>query len=272
MKHERGPRPERGMTDEEARAYGTLPPEGWRPPALPGPARTLHGAARTALGAAALGGQLVAWRGGGGRPEQEAYDALRRVAWRTLRVLGIRLEVLGEPPGHGVVLMWNQESHLDHLLLPAAIPRPVRTLYNVELGRFPVYGEYLRRTGNYLVDRFDEAQWRASIARAASDVASGRVTLLLSPEGTRSWDGELLSMKRGGFLIAVRAQAPIVPIVLVGGHRRLPRTSALVRPGAARAVFARPIPTAGATDDDIPALMDAVRRSFSEAKARYAPR
>lgn len=165
--------------------------------------------------------------------------------------------------------MWNQESHLDHLLLVAAISTPFRALYNIEVAHVPLFGDYLRRAGNYLIDRHDEAQWRASLAQAAKDIRESGITLLLSPEGTRSWDGELLSLKRGGFLLTVAAQAPIVPLTLVGGYERLPRTAMVVRPGKIWAIFGKPIETSGCTDEDIGRLQAQVAEVFQTTKAKY---
>src|SRR5438132_870791 len=68
-----------------------------------------------------------------------------------VRDLGIDLEVLHEervPPRGGLVLMWNQESHLDHLVLAVAIPRPFFSLFNNEVARVPLYGAHMRATGH----------------------------------------------------------------------------------------------------------------------------
>ena len=96
-----------------------------------------------------------------------------RRSLRALRWLGVELEILraeAVPAVGGVVFMWNQESHLDHFVLGAAVPRPFHSLYNLEVSRIPLYGEYLRRSGHFLVDRREETQWRASVAAAASHV------------------------------------------------------------------------------------------------------
>jgi hypothetical protein len=56
----------------------------------------------------------------------EGLAAIRPLFGRTLRRLGVTLEVLHAarvPASGGLVLMWNQETHLDHLVLPVAIPR-----------------------------------------------------------------------------------------------------------------------------------------------------
>ena len=198
----------------------------------------------------------------------DGLAAVRGAFAPTLRRLGVDLEVLFAErvrTDGGLVLMWNQESHLDHLVLASAIPRPFFSLYNNEISRFPFYGAHMRATGHVHVDRNDEAQWRPSIARAAERVAQGQC-VLVSPEGTRSWDGCLLPMKRGAFILAAASQQPIVCVTVIGGHARLPRGSAVVRAGRIRVVFAAPI----ANDGDEGALAERVAASFEETKRAHA--
>lgn len=198
----------------------------------------------------------------------EGSKGIKTAFVRTLRRAGVTLEVLHAervPAAGGLVLMWNQESHLDHLVLGAAIPRPFLSLYNNEVARVPFYGEYMKRTGHLHIDRTNEAQWRASVARAAAQAQQGDC-ILVSPEGTRSWDGELLPMKRGAFLLATAAARPIICITVIGGHDRMPRGSAVVRRGPIRVVFSAPIPTAGETADRL-ALR--VAETFRDIKAQY---
>jgi 1-acyl-sn-glycerol-3-phosphate acyltransferase len=185
-----------------------------------------------------------------------------------LHHLGVELEVLFPEralSGGGLVLMWNQESHLDHLVLASAIPRPFFSLYNNEIARFPLYGAHMRATGHVHVDRNDESQWRPAIARAAARVQGGEC-VLVSPEGTRSWDGRLLPMKRGAFILAAASGRPIVCVTVVGGHARLPRGSAVVRGGPVRVVFAEPV----APDSDEAALAGRVTATFERVKADHA--
>jgi 1-acyl-sn-glycerol-3-phosphate acyltransferase len=195
---------------------------------------------------------------------EDGLALIRRVFSGTLRRLGIRLEVAGTehvPRDGGVVFMWNQESHLDHLALPCALPRPFFSLYNNEVARIPWYGARLRATGHVHVDRNDEAQWRPAIARAAERVHAGEC-VLVSPEGTRSADGRLLPMKRGAMLLAVAAERPIVCVTVVGGHERMPRGSAIVRAGPMRILFSEPLACAR----DATSVAAAVVRTFEQHK------
>lgn len=198
----------------------------------------------------------------------EGLTEIRASFGRSLDRLGIDLEVLHAervPREGGLLFMWNQESHLDHLVLPVAIPRPFISLYNNAIARTPFYGAQLRRSGHLHVDRTDEAQWRAAIARAAARARDG-ACILVSPEGTRSWDGELLPMKRGAFLMAEAAARPIVCVTLIGGHARMPRGSPFVRGGPMRAVFSEAIDVEGLP---VNRLQEIVAETFRETKRRY---
>ncbi|MCC7537227.1 MAG: 1-acyl-sn-glycerol-3-phosphate acyltransferase [Deltaproteobacteria bacterium] len=183
--------------------------------------------------------------------------------------LGVDLEVLHAervPSRGGLVFMWNQESHLDHLVLPCAIPRPFFSTYNNAVARVPLYARHLRRAGHVHLDRDDETQWRAAVALAARRVHGGEC-VLVSPEGTRSRGGQLLPMKRGAFLLAVQSRQPIVCVTVIGGAQRLPRDAYWVRPGPMRVVLGEPIATEDATLDDHEALKQAVVETFTRTKA-----
>jgi 1-acyl-sn-glycerol-3-phosphate acyltransferase len=160
--------------------------------------------------------------------------------------------------------MWNQTSHLDHLVLPIAIPRPFHSTYNNEVRRFPIYGKRLARTDHFWIDRNDEVQWRAQIAVAAERVACG-ACVLISPEGTRSHDGRLLPMKRGAFLLARQARRPIVCVTVRGARACLPRGAFAVRPGVIDVELSEPIAVDDASSPQLEALVIA---AFESSLAR----
>jgi len=199
----------------------------------------------------------------------EGLAHIRSKYEKMLVQLGIDLHVHRAervPREGGLLFFWNQESHLDHLVLPCAIPRPFLSLYNNAIARTPFYGAHMRRTGHLHVDRTDETQWRKSVARAAEEARNG-ACVLLSPEGTRSWDGKLLPLKRGGFIMAAQSEQPIVCVTVIGGHERMPRGSPIIRKGPVHVVLSDPIATRGESEAH---LMDAVATTFRETKAQFS--
>jgi 1-acyl-sn-glycerol-3-phosphate acyltransferase len=121
-----------------------------------------------------------------------------------------------------------------------------------------VFGWVLLSLGQIMVDRADASQAREALASAASGLA-GNHSVLIYPEGTRSRDGKLQPLKKGGFFIAMRAGLPIVPVRVSGSHDIVPSGSLSVRPGHVVVELFDPIPTEGMTDADIPKLIERVR-------------
>ena len=99
------------------------------------------------------------------------------------------------------------------------------------------------------------------MASAASGL-SGNNSVLIYPEGTRSKDGKLQPLKKGGFHIAVQAGLPIVPVRVSGSREIVPSGSLSVRPGHVVVELFDPIPTAGKTEADIPELIGRVREAL----------
>ena len=73
----------------------------------------------------------------------------------------------------------------------------------------------MRRGGYIALDRGDGRKALKSMDEAAAQIKGG-TSVIIFPEGTRTRDGQLLPFKRGGFLLAVKAGVPVVPVSIVG--------------------------------------------------------
>jgi 1-acyl-sn-glycerol-3-phosphate acyltransferase len=156
------------------------------------------------------------------------------------------------------VFMSNHASHVDSLALAVSIPHPLHWVFKKELSKIPVFGWVLLSLGQIMVDRRNAVQSRSALANAAAGL-TGNHSILIYVEGTRSKDGKLQPLKKGGFHIAVQAGLPIVPVRVSGSHEIIPSGSLRVRPGRVVVELFDPIPTEGATGADIPELMSKVR-------------
>ena len=105
----------------------------------------------------------------------------------------------------------------------------LHVLYKAELHKFPIMGTVLDVGGFVPIDRRDREQAMVAIAKGAQSLRHGN-SFLIFPEGTRSRDGQLLPFKKGGFIMALQAQAPIVPVAVQGGRAAMRKGSAIVRP------------------------------------------
>jgi 1-acyl-sn-glycerol-3-phosphate acyltransferase len=185
--------------------------------------------------------------------------------WVALTLAGIRYRVAGREnvPGTAVVFCSNHESNVDPPLLFRALHPQLHVLYKAELHKFPLMGTLFDIGGFVPIDRGDRDKALASIARGAAAIRAGR-SFLIFPEGTRSRAGHLLPFKKGGFIMAIEAQAPIIPVAIQGGRAAMRKGSAWVQPVKVSVRIGKPIPTRGLSLEDRDALIGRVRGAVQE--------
>lgn len=156
------------------------------------------------------------------------------------------------------IFVMNHTSMIDIVAAFVAIPVNIRFVAKHVLKYVPFLGWYMWATGMIFVDRSNRERAVRSLVAAGERIRGG-ANILAYPEGTRTRDGAILPFKKGPFVVALRAQVPIIPVAIEGAVRVLPRDGFKVRPGTIRVKFGQPIETAGLTDDDRDALMHRVR-------------
>lgn len=181
-----------------------------------------------------------------------------------LWLTGIRYTVTGAEhvdPNRAAVYAVNHTSNVEPPILFAALsdlfPR-LRILYKAELRRLPVLTRAWDLAGFVPLERGNREQSLPAIRGAAQALREGN-SFLIFPEGTRSRTGELLPFKKGGFMMALQAQAPIVPVAIQGARAAMRKGSPWIQPVTVRIAFGPPIPTAGLTTEERDALIGRVR-------------
>ena len=180
-----------------------------------------------------------------------------------LRLGGIRLDVRGRekiPPDRAVVFMANHESNIDSPAIAVCLP-PVLVLGKKEAFRIPVLGRAMRMRGFIPVDRKERERAIEAVERASEALRGGK-SFLIFPEGTRSPDGRLQRLKKGGFIMALKAGAPIVPVSLSGGRRIMGKGEAAIHAGRIRVTFHDPVRTDHRSLEDRDQVMEEVRQAL----------
>jgi 1-acyl-sn-glycerol-3-phosphate acyltransferase len=193
--------------------------------------------------------------------------------WLGLRLSGIRTVVEGaEHVQHhrAAVYAANHTSQVEPPiifdLLRDLFPR-LRILYKAELRKLPILVRAFDLAGFVPLERGNRDQSLPAIERAADALREGN-SFLIFPEGTRSRTGELLPFKKGGFILAIKGQAPIVPVAISGARAAMRKGSLVIYPVTVHVRLARPIETAGLTLDDRDTLVSAVREKIETLLAK----
>ena len=174
---------------------------------------------------------------------------------------GIRTRVAGReniPSGRAVVFCANHQSNVDPPILFRALHPRLHVLFKKELTRLPLLGRVFQIGGFVPIDRRSREHSMAAIEQAAESLRQGN-SFLTFPEGTRSRSGSLLPFKRGPFLMALKAQVPVVPVAVQGGTASMRKGSRIVRSVTVSVRVGEPIETKGMDLSQRDQLADQVR-------------
>ena len=181
-----------------------------------------------------------------------------------LALSGIRYRVAGRehlPAGRTAVYCANHQSNVDAPLLFLVLHPRLRLLFKQEFEKVPILGPACGVAGFIPVERDNPSQSQAAVDAAAHELALGR-SFLVFPEGTRSRTGNLLPFKKGSFIMAIKAQVPLVPVAIRGGRSAMARGSAIIRPALVDVRIGAPVETAGLRFEDRDELVARVRQAI----------
>ena len=169
------------------------------------------------------------------------------------------------------IFMSNHESALDIVLGVAAIPSNIVFLAKKELFRVPVFGWAMEAAGMIKIDRQNPEIARKSVSEAVETLMHSSFSTLIYPEGTRSNGEELLPFKKGGFILAIRTQLPVVPITILGAGNVLPKGTLAIKKFHIKMIIDNPIPTLEMDINDKDQLLqdcrNIINQNLAHAKA-----
>jgi len=142
---------------------------------------------------------------------------LFRIEYTVINPLGV------EPkPGQMTIIMCNHSSLLDIPIGLCAFPNhTVRILAKKEMEHIPFMKQGLKTAEFPTVDRKNRKQAIQDLEEVSRLLKSG-VVMWIFPEGTRSHDGQVRPLKKGGFITAIQTQATIIPLGIRGAFSILP--------------------------------------------------
>jgi 1-acyl-sn-glycerol-3-phosphate acyltransferase len=181
-----------------------------------------------------------------------------------LAIAGIKYTLVSAQPlpvDRPAVYCANHQSNIDPPLLFAVLHPQIRIMYKAEINAIPILALGFRVGGFLPVDRRNKEAALRSIAKGAESIRAGH-SFLIFPEGTRSRTDDLLPFKKGGFIMAIKAQAPVVPVAIRGGREAMRKGSRVIHPVTITVRVGAPIETAGLTVDDRDELIVTTRAAM----------
>lgn len=119
--------------------------------------------------------------------------------------------------GQSYVIAPNHQSYWDAFLIYGFIGIKFKWMMKKELGRIPFVGWACYMAGCIFIDRSSRTSSMESIRKAESKLKNG-MSVVIFPEGTRTYDGQMAKFKRGAFLISEELKLPILPVTIDGNY------------------------------------------------------
>lgn len=194
-------------------------------------------------------------------------------AWSRLILLfgGIRLKTHGGESLDGqqpYVFVCNHQSGLDIWSNLAGIDHPFAFIAKASLRRVPMLGQVLQLSASLFVDRSSPRKAVRSIVEAAERIRKGN-SVLIYPEGMRTWSPQTVDFMKGAYQLAVKAGVPIVPVALMNSYELYDERAKASRPGTVHMVIGDPVETDALQSSAIPELIDTTRGWIQECLDRF---
>lgn len=168
------------------------------------------------------------------------------------------------------VMVSNHESFVDMLLL-SHLKMEMKYLSKESILRIPLVGWMMKMSGDVSLLRGDRSSGAAALI-VCEKWLKRKMSVMIFPEGTRSFDGEMRGFKDGAFILAIRTQTPMLPVVVHGTRSALRKSDWRMGDAKAEVRVLEIIETTGMTLNDVPALRERVRDAMIAeiAKMRLA--
>lgn len=166
-----------------------------------------------------------------------------------VRVLLLPVHVEGREhldKGQSYVFVSNHQGAFDIFLIYGFLNRNFKWMMKRQLRKVPLVGIACEYAHHIFVDKRGPSKIKATYDRARATLQGG-MSLVVFPEGARTFTGHMGLFRRGAFMLADELQLPVVPLTINGSFNVMPRTRDLrwIRWHPLRLTIHKPIPAQG---------------------------
>lgn len=177
----------------------------------------------------------------------------------------VKVEVHGRENisrGTSYVFVANHQGAFDIFSIYGYLGHNFRWMMKKSLEKMPMVGWACKKSGQIFVDNSSPGAIRQTM-EAAEKQLKGGMSLVVFPEGARTWDGKMRKFKRGAYTLAQEFNLPVVPLTIDGAFHVMPRTAKLPRYGKIILTIHQPI--ASSETDLIELSRQAIASALPEA-------
>jgi 1-acyl-sn-glycerol-3-phosphate acyltransferase len=199
-------------------------------------------------------------------PKRLWYDFLR-VTCRLVGVVVFQIRVRGRehvPATGGALVLSNHQSHLDPVLIGLACDRRLNYLARQTLFRFAPFRWLIDSLDAIPLDR--EGLGLSGLKETLRRLKRGELVLIF-PEGTRTRDGDVGTLKPGFVTLARRAGVPLLPVGIDGAFDSWPRSRPGPLPAMIHIQFGDALPPEAVAELDDDALIAEINRRIRACHA-----
>ena len=158
-------------------------------------------------------------------------------------IWGVKVKVKGREnidKNTSYVFVANHQSAFDIWVIYGYLNHNFKWLMKKGLRKVFMVGYAWYKGGHVFVDDKSIAGIKETIAGAEDRLKDG-MSVVIFPEGSRTWDGHMRPFKRGAFMLASEFKLPVVPITIDGAYKAMPRTTYNVTPTTITMTIHKPI-------------------------------
>lgn len=138
------------------------------------------------------------------------------------------------------VFVANHQGAYDIFSVYGYLGHNFKWMMKKSLRKILLVGYTCHKSGHIFVDRSSPAAIRSTIETAKERLRNG-MSLVVFPEGSRTFTGKMGPFKKGAYQLALEFNLPLVPVTIDGSFKVMPRTSKLPRPGHIVLTIHKPI-------------------------------
>ena len=138
------------------------------------------------------------------------------------------------------VFLANHQGAFDIFLIYGYLGRNFKWMMKKSLRKIPFVGKACEMAGFIFVDKSSPRKVYETI-KNAERVLQGGTSMVVFPEGARSFTGHMREFKKGAFQMADQLQLPVVPMTIDGSFDIMPRTSKLLHWHRMKLIIHKPI-------------------------------